>query len=316
MAEIDHRGDKPCCSPTRDGTRAVSGTPIPGEMAQKSTSPSMIHIPGGRSLVGTENPKIPDDGEGPLRVRKQKGFSIAPTTVTNEEFFEFVETTGHVTDAEQYGWSFVFYADVPKSISLTDGVVGTEWWRKVDGANWRDIHGPGTQRSSWRPDHPVVHVSWNDAIAYARWAGGRLPSEAEWEHAARGKLGDVRFPWGDEEPDDTCFLPCNIWQGDFPGHNTIADGWAATAPAKSFEPNGYGLYNMVGNVWEWTADPYRVKSLKRNLQRKLSTTRGFKVLKGGSFLCHQSYCHRYRIAARIGNSPDSTTAHQGFRVVW
>ena len=275
----------------------------------------MVDIPGGKFLVGTGSPQIPDDGEGPLKVKTQKEFRIAPTTVTNQEFSEFVEMTGYVTDAEQYGWSFVYYSDVPKSILLTDGVVGTEWWRKVDGANWRDIHGPGTQASCWRADHPVVHVSWNDASAYARWAGGRLPSEAEWEHAARGGLGDVRFPWGDEEPDDASYLPCNIWQGRFPDQNTLADGWAGAAPAKSFEPNGYGLYNMVGNVWEWTADPYRVKSLKRNLQRKLSTTRGFKVLKGGSFLCHQSYCHRYRIAARIGNSPDSTTAHQGFRVV-
>lgn len=314
--KVEQWDEKPCCSPTSDGMRAVSRTPTSPAVAKKSTSSLMVDIPGGRSLVGTARPEIPDDGESPLRVKKQDGFRIAPTTVTNKAFSEFVETTGYVTDAEHYGWSFVFYADIPTSISLTDGVVGTEWWRKVSGANWRDIHGPGTQLSSWQPDHPVVHVSWNDACAYAQWSGGRLPTEAEWEHAARGKLGDVRFPWGDEEPDDSSILPCNIWQGKFPVHNTNADGWAGTAPATAFDPNGYGLYNMVGNVWEWTADPFRAQSLKKSVRKKLGTMRGFKILKGGSFLCHRSYCYRYRIAARIGNAPDSTTAHQSFRVVW
>ena len=159
-------------------------------------------------------------------------------------------------------------------------------------------------------------MSWNDAASYAAWVGGRLPSEAEWEHAARGGLGDVRFPWGDDEPDDTGYLPCNIWQGRFPQANSVADGHAGTAPARCFEPNGFGLYNMVGNVWEWTDELYRIRSLKKRVQERLKAMKGYRLSKGGSFLCHRSYCYRYRIAARSGISPDSTAAHQGFRVVW
>ena len=146
--------------------------------------------------------------------------------------------------------------------------------------------------------------------------GGRLPTEAEWEHAARGGLGDVKFPWGDQEPEEKDYTPCNIWQGDFPNTNTCADGYQRTAPARSFEPNTYGLFNMVGNVWEWTNDAYHVQSLKKDVKRRLVQMKGFKLSKGGSFLCHKSYCYRYRIAARSGTSPDSATPHHGFRVVW
>ncbi len=126
----------------------------------------------------------------------------------------------------------------------------------------------------------------------------------------------MRFPWGDGEPDDNEFFPCNIWQGRFPHTNSCADGYATTAPARSYEPNGFGLYNMAGNCWEWTADTFRVKSLKKRVRERLAAMSGYKLCKGGSFLCHKSYCYRYRIAARTGTSPDSTTTHQGFRVVW
>jgi len=275
-----------------------------------------VYIPGEMALLGTNLPQIGDDGESPLRRKRLKPFKISATAVTNRQFCNFVETTGYVTDAERIGWSFVFWSDIPERLGPTRAVKGVEWWHRVDGASWKDINGPDTMGKTWFPDHPVVHMSWNDATAYANWAGGRLPTEAEWEHAARGGYGDVRFPWGDAEPDDVGTFPCNIWQGQFPRHNSCADGWKTTAPSRSFEPNGFGLYNMSGNVWEWVSDLFRVKSLKKRVRSRLADMRGFRLLKGGSFLCHRSYCYRYRIAARTGNSPDSTTTHQGFRVAW
>ncbi len=275
-----------------------------------------LPIPGGAGLIGTANAGIPDDGETPLRKTKVKPFRIGVTTVTNAQFQAFVEATGYVTEAEHFGWSFVFWAQVPKAVGATQAVAAVEWWRRVDGANWRDINGPDTMEQAWHLDHPVVQVSWNDARAYCQWAGARLPSEIEWEHAARGGLDDVPFPWGKQEPNDMDHTPCNIWQGHFPETNTARDGYVTTAPAQSFAPNGYGLYNLVGNVWDWTADPYRVKSLKKQVRTRLAGMSGYKTSKGGSFLCHRSYCYRYRIAARSGTSPDSATTHQGFRVVW
>lgn len=281
-----------------------------------SASNNSVHIPGGLALVGTNTPRVADDGEGPLKKVKVSPFRMGITTVTNTDFRAFVAQTGYITEAERFGWSFVFWSSVPESIPETRAVQGIEWWRQVDGANWRDVNGPNTEARSCFPDHPVTHVSWNDASAYAAWAGGRLPTEAEWEHAARAKHGDVKFPWGDDDPNDTDFFPCNIWQGNFPKTNTGKDGYPTTAPAQSFQPNGYGLYNMVGNVWQWTADPFRIKSLKKSVRQRMAGAANFKLSKGGSFLCHRSYCYRYRIAARSGTSPDSTTSHQGFRVVW
>lgn len=192
---------------------------------------------------------------------------------------------------------------------------GANWWRQVFGANWKMINGPGSE-DTCLGNHPVVHVSHNDALAFANWANGRLPIEAEWEHAARGGKGDVLFPWGDQEPDDEHFLPCNIWQGNFPHYNTGADGYDATAPVDAFEPNGYGLYNMVGNAWEWTAGPYTARAQNAKARKHAAAMKGSMVLKGGSFMCHKSYCFRYRIAARSGNTPDSTTSHMGFRIAY
>ena len=276
---------------------------------------STVDIPGGSALLGTATPMIPFDGEDPLRKAKVNPFRICETPVTNAQFAKFVEETGYVTEAERFGWSFVFWSDVADEFSETQAVMGLEWWRNVPGAKWNAVRGPGSE-GELAPDHPVVHVSWNDARAFAKWAGGRLPSEVEWEHAARGGLGDVRYPWGDENPNDRDYFPCNIWQGRFPEKNLKLDGFATTAPARSFEKNGYGLYNMVGNVWEWTSSPYKIASQKRAVKERLKGMQGHKVLKGGSFLCHASYCHRYRIAARSGNSPDTTTSHQGMRVVF
>lgn len=270
-------------------------------------------IPAGDALVGTRYPVISGDGEHPIRKVRVGPFRTMIGCVTNAMFREFVDATRYVTDAERFGWSFVFHSQVAADIGPTRAVEAARWWRKVDGACWKRVDGSVREPLA---EHPVVHVSWNDASQFAIWAGGRLPTEAEWEHGARGGLGDSPFPWGDREPDDHSFQPCNIWQGDFPHTNTVRDGYATTAPAISFEPNDYGLYNTCGNVWEWTAEPFRIRSVATSARKRMKQSPGLKLLKGGSFLCHRSYCYRYRIAARTGNSPDSSASHQGFRVIF
>lgn len=303
-----------CCSPSRCGSDMMLAAPLMPNGTRRDEE--AVDVSGGNALLGTAAPVLVVDGEGPLHRTRLAPFRIGATAVTNTQFAAFIADTGYRTDAERFGWSFVFFAQLPDRAPDTMAVVDLQWWRRVDGAYWRDIAGVGVDCLIAAPDYPVVHVSWNDASAYAAWAGGRLPIEIEWEHAARGGLGDVQFPWGDREPDDHAYIPCNIWQGRFPDLNLGRDGFVATAPARSFEPNGFGLFNMVGNVWEWTADPFRVRTLNKAARAAQAERRGYRILKGGSFLCHKSYCFRYRIAARTGNSPDSTTSHQGFRVVW
>lgn len=306
-------GKTGCCVPTRSGV-AVSTAAVCTQ-TQEAEAPDAVPIPGGPGWIGTDSPALPVDGEGPLRRVKVKPFLMDVTTVTNARFRRFVEATGYVTDAERLGNSFVFEHLLPEDAPPLRAVAAAPWWRVLGGASWAQPFGPGSA-DGCLPDHPVVHVSWTDAQAFARWAGGRLPTEAEWEHAARGGLGDVRFPWGDRDPDDKAFFPCNIWQGTFPQVNLKLDGWMGTAPARSFQPNGYGLFNMVGNVWQYTAQPFKVKSLKKAVQLAHADKAGYKLSKGGSFLCHASYCYRYRIAARTGTSADSSTSHQGFRLVY
>lgn len=311
-----------CCTPARGeaaGTSAKQGAPSDVQGISPATEAGVaprdcVRIPGGLALVGTARPYLPADGEGPLRRKKVSSFFCERGTVTNAAFARFVADTGYVTDAERLGWSFVFVHLVPDAIQVTQGISGLEWWRRIEGACWHNPSGP--EGAAPPPDHPVVQVSWSDAKAYARWAGGHLPTEAEWEHAARGGMGDVPFPWGETPPNDTEFTPCNIWQGQFPQENTCRDGYMATAPALSFEPNGYGLHHVVGNVWEWTSEPFKLRSLKRQARQVNAKAAGTKLLKGGSFLCHASYCLRYRIAARSGNTPDSAASHMGFRVIY
>ena len=303
---------KPCCAPARPASGA---TTQPALVATVRDHSETVEIPGGEALCGTNTPQLPIDGEGPLRKRRIKPFRIDTCAVTNARFAAFVGDTGYVTEAERIGDSFVFHAFLPEDAPPMQAVAGIPWWRVAPGASWQNPAGPGTE-SLVIDDHPVVQVTWNDAMAFAKWAGGRLPTEAEWEHAARGGLGDVRFPWGDTDPNDTDHFPCNIWQGKFPDNDLARDGFAGTAPARSFAPNGYGLFNMVGNVWEYTSQPFKVRSLKKSVAAAHRGKAGFKLGKGGSFLCHISYCYRYRIAARTGTSPDSSTSHQGFRLVY
>ena len=281
-------------------------------------APARVEFAGGRCHTGTRNPVLPQDGEGVVRQHRLKPFAVEATPVTNARFAAFVAATGYVTVAERFGWGMVFRGLFDDPNSVPPGGGATPWWGVVDGACWHAPEGPSSSVDG-RADHPVTHVAWEDARAFAAWAGGRLPSEAEWEHAARGGLqGDPRFPWGEREPDDSNFLPANIFQGRFPELNTAADGWRGTSPVGSFAPNDAGLYDMAGNVWEWTGEPFQIRSASRNatLRNEHARQRDEKLMKGGSFLCHISYCYRYRIAARSGVAADSGTSNTGFRVFY
>lgn len=280
----------------------------------------MVTLPGGRFHMGSDDDDIfPADGEGPVREVEVSPFAIDRCAVTNDEFAEFVDATGHISEAEKFGWSYVFVDLVhPEATAfiINAAVPGATWWRGVRGADWRAPEGPGSTIDG-RGNHPVVHVSWNDAGAFAAWAGKRLPTEAEWEFAARGGLDRARFPWGDElQPDGE--HRCNIWQGTFPTANTLEDGYFSTAPVDAFSPNAFGLHNTSGNVWEWCADRFSADwhraETPATRQNPIGPSRGeARVLRGGSYLCHDSYCNRYRVSARTGNTPDSTTGHTGFR---
>lgn len=256
----------------------------------------------------------PGDGEGPVHEVDLGPFRIDRFAVTNEAFASFVEATGWTTDAERFGWSFVFEGLLPNDFPATRGVAGAEWWRQVDGASWRHPEGPLSDVET-RLDHPVVHVSWFDAAAYCRWTGTRLPSEAEWERAARGGREGSAFPWGDVlEPGGEHFM--NVFQGRFPETDTGADGYRGTAPVHTFPANDLGLHNMTGNVWEWCADWLDTSYYSRSERvDPPGPARGERrVQRGGSYLCHLSYCRRYRVSARVGSEPMSSTGNAGFRV--
>jgi formylglycine-generating enzyme required for sulfatase activity len=323
--------DNACCTASRaegpdtaapdDRTGSPSGesqTPqhgVDGRPAAETAPDGMVRLEGGSFLMGTDsNEGFPADGEGPVREVHVDPFYIDVHHVTNAEFQAFVDDTGYTTDAEEYGWSFVFQGFVPeRKAKRARRVQSAPWWCAIKDACWKWPFGRGSHISN-RMDHPVVHISWNDAQAYCEWAGLRLPTEAEWEYAARGGLRQKTYPWGDElKPGGE--HRCNIWQGTFPEHNTGDDGYEYTSPVKAFPPNGYGLYDMAGNAWGWCQDwfspTYHVDGPRDNPTGPPDGEA--KVMRGGSYLCHHSYCNRYRVAARSANTPDSSTGNLGFR---
>ncbi len=254
------------------------------------------------------------DGERPLHDVTVAPFAMDATAVTNASFATFVKATGYETEAERYGSSAVFHLAYAGDGSDVNGAVAAApWWLDVSGACWRHPEGRGSDISR-RQNHPVVHVSHNDALAYAAWAGKRLPSEAEWEYAARGGLGGARYVWGDDLLPNGQWM-CNIFQGRFPNQNTGEDGYLTTAPVKAFRPNGFALHQMAGNVWEWCADWFASDYYEHSPADNPSgpETGERRVMRGGSYLCHDSYCNRYRVAARSSNTPDSSSANLGFR---
>lgn len=282
--------------------------------------------------------------EAPVRRVKVDGFWIDPHPVTNARFEEFVADTGYVTVAEQSP-DPALYPGAPEENLVPGGLVFTmtrvpvrlndysQWWRWTPGASWRQPLGPGSSVDDLA-DHPVVQVSYDDAAAYCEWAGGSLPSEAEWEYAARGGLDGARFTWGDDDPQETEPL-ANTWQGVFPAQNTEVDGWTRTSPVGTYPPNGFGLYDVTGNVWEWTDDWYTRQPaalLDSSPCCAPADPRGAtleasydpaspdapiprKVVKGGSHLCTPQYCYRYRPAARQPQTVDTGMTHLGFRKI-
>lgn len=314
----------PCCAPAgtttapdKDDTFARSALAVPAapEAVRSALRNRLVALDGGTFVMGTRRSTFPHDLDSPPRNVRVSPFRIAPFAVTNTEYAAFVAATGYRTVAEQIGWSFVFHLFLDRLDLWPDHPPGLPWWRRVDGACWKHPEGPGSDWTT-RAEHPVVHVAWHDAMAYCNWAGLRLPREAEWEFAARGGLECCAFPWGHElMPEGRHMM--NTWQGDFPVRNTAADGFSGTAPVDAFAPNGFGLWNTTGNVWEWVADaagpspPSRGSALVDPTGPDDSQAR---VQRGGSYLCHVSYCDRYHVHSRTWNDADSSTGHAGFRV--
>ena len=352
----------PMCSMEGQGYEYINPAAIKAVEAiqedadQKEDFTGMIKISGGEYLRGG-NERIPDRPEYPgFQPRPDefprqkliiKGFWIDETEVTNEQFAEFVKATGYVTTAElpisleEIMSQLPAGTEPPPAEALVpgalvfntpatrpDGQYGVQdWWKMLPGADWRHPQGPDSNIEG-KEDLPVVHVSWYDAMAYAKWAGKRLPTEAEWEYAARGGLAENLFPWGNSDMNQA-EEQANFWQGDFPVENLGNDGFDRLAPAKSFPPNGFGLYDMAGNVWEWCSDWYHSNyyaclSENKLLDNPMGPEVSYdpflpgasqKVVRGGSFLCNDSYCSGYRSAARMKSSPDTGLEHTGFRCV-
>jgi formylglycine-generating enzyme len=287
------------------------------ELVIMTTRPprGQVLVPGGSFAMGDHHGDgDPADGERPVHRVTVSSFHVDATAVTNAAFARFVKETGYVTDAERWGSSGVFHlAFTGDRSDVLSSVEGAPWWLAVRDACWRRPEGPGSSIGD-RANHPVVHVSWQDAETYCAWAGKRLPTEAEWEYAARGGREGARFPWGDDRGDR---WNLNIWQGRFPTENTREDGFLTTAPVKTYRPNGYGLWQTVGNVWEWCADRFAADWYARSPEQDPTGPEegDARVMRGGSYLCHDSYCNRYRVAARTSNTPESSSGNLGFRCV-
>jgi sulfatase modifying factor 1 len=310
------------------------------ETPEQNVPPGMVWIAGGEFHMGSTSELARRD-EKPVHRVRLGGFWMDATEVTNAQLRQFIEATGYVTTAEQAPKLEEIMAQlppgsppppaemlVPGSLVFTlpsTGERGGWEWRL--GANWRQPQGPGSSIAG-KDDHPAVHVSWFDATGYCQWAGKRLPTEAEWEYAARGGLEDKPYVWGEDDP-KTDALRANTWQGIFPYQNSGADGYLITSPARSFAPNGYGLYDMAGNAWEWVQDWYRADTYTQqggetvvvnpqgpdNSYDPREPTVPKRVHRGGSYLCHESYCSGYRPSARMKASPDTSLSHTGFRCI-
>jgi len=301
-----------CCAPGRPESNDARDE---AQHTNTDTSPQLdfqlTSLAGGEFQMGTDDKfGFPADGEGPVREVTVDSFSISKTAVSNAKFAEFVTATGYQTEAERFGWTFVFHLFLPDDFPPTRAVAAAPWWRQVEGACWSNPFGPHSDLREL-DNHPVTHISWNDAVAFCSWARVRLPTEREWEFAARGGLKQQRYPWGhDFEPDGRTM--CNIFEGTFPTENTAEDGYVGTAPVDAYDPNGFGLHNVAGNVWEWCYDWFGT------IHGDSPDGPGHgeaKVMRGGSYLCHDSYCNRYRVGARSSNTADSSTGNLGFRVV-
>ncbi len=280
-----------CDTGSQNGAAKASTAP-----AACASAPGRVSLPGGTFAMGAAD-AYPE--EAPVRTITVAAFSIDRTEVTNAQFADFVTATGHVTQAERS----VDGIAPGSAVFISPLVSGSaQWWQFVEGADWRHPEGPGSTIKA-RMHHPVVHVSHADAAAFADWAGGRLPTEAEWEYAARGGLAGARYEWG-EEPPETGPPKANTWQGAFPLEDSGADGYAGTAPVGCFPANGFGLHDMTGNVWEWTSGQFD------------PVDRNSGTIRGGSWLCAQNFCRRYRPAARHPQERDFSTSHLGFRVVY
>jgi formylglycine-generating enzyme required for sulfatase activity len=322
MSDLLRVQPPPCCVPSKSRAEKLAQSRALSDARRRAVSGStggMVRLDGGRFLMGAEDREgFPADGEGPVREVTLDPFFIDRFPVTNAQFGEFVRVTGYVSEAERFGWSFVFQGHIPEEDRprlVKRRAPGVEWWCVVEGAFWKRPWGPDVDATA-DSDLPVVQVSWNDAAAYAEWAGKRLPTEAEWEYAARGGLEQKKYPWGDELTPGGRHL-CNIWQGEFPLRDLGEDGFTAPAPPDAFPPNGYGIYSITGNAWEWCADWFHADwHVQASRSNPVGPPSGLhKVMRGGSYLCHRSYCNRYRVAARTSNAPDSATTNIGFRCV-